>query len=147
MGKNRKKGNRGPGGSSPWEFSSPLQEGEHIQICVLHIWKENIYCVSHYLCIITKYVWKTCVDLGNELNPLWPWDSSHHSSAKQSRTLAPDDVFFWVIMLKKMGGYVMSASCKGVKKKKKVVLLCQHMGCSMQNNPCLCQFLDALKFL
>lgn len=44
------------------------------------------------LYIVTKYVWKSCVDLGNKVNPLSPWDNSHHCSTKQSKTLAPDDL-------------------------------------------------------
>lgn len=125
---------------SPWEFSfPPLQEREHIQISVLLLWKERMCCVSHHY-ILTECVSKTCVDLGNKLNPLWPWDNSQYCSAKQTKTLVPDNLFpRWLCL--RMGGYLMSIFSEGGKK----VLQCQHMGQRAGSTINSMSFLEVLK--
>lgn len=113
---------------SPWEFCfPPLQEREHIQISVMLIWKERMCCVSHHY-ILTECIWNTCVDLGNKRNPLWPWDNSQYwefsmpnsqywefFSAKQNKTLVPDNLFPRCLCLR-MWGYLVSIFSKWGKK-------------------------------
>lgn len=118
-------------GMENWVLSSqilgakirPLQS---LKSRVKKLKKKVYYVFLHHFYIVTKYVWKTCVDLG----------SKPHCSAQQSKTLASDELFLrGLCEEKRKGRYVMSASCKGglwvicfclfVLKK---VLLYQHMG-------------------
>lgn len=74
---------------------------------------ESMCCISHH-CILTKCVWKTCVDLGNKRNPLWPWENSQYCSSKQNKTLLPNFFPRWLCL--KMWRYLMSIFSNGGKK-------------------------------